>query len=58
MYKSEIMLKPKSYVIFLLLVQMGIVFQLIQAQEFQSKCVIGGHCNLIIESEQPFNLHP
>ena len=43
MYKSEIMLKPKSYVIFLVLVQMGIVFQLIQAQESQPQCVIGGH---------------
>ena len=58
MYKSEIMLKPKSYVIFLVLVQMGIVFQLIQAQESQPQCVIGGQWNLIIESKQPFNLHP
>ena len=58
MYKSEIMLKHKSYVILLLLVQMGTIFQLIQAQEYQFKCVIGGHCNLIIESKQPFNLHP
>ena len=58
MYKSEIMLKHKSYVIILLLVQMGIVFQLIQAQSFQSQCVIGGYYNLIIESKQPFNLHP
>ena len=62
MYKSEIMLKHKSYVILLLLVQMGTIFQLIQAQveaqEYQSQCVIGGHSNLIIESKQPFNLHP
>ena len=30
------MLKRKSYVIFVLLVEMGIIFQLIQAQRFQS----------------------